>query len=468
MLTSTIVEEQSVIFCQECGQKNKITASFCESCGAALINNQSVATAPSPQTSARKLSGVSFTSVAQGIKKASKRMKMIVASVVAVAVIIAAFFIIGNAVTNPAGIAKGYFQAMADGEYEKAFQYLALENSDFVNKTTFEKYLEENGGKIEGLVNFSVTEKSKEKLSEEEREIMKQWGLSEEDFSGADSDNDFTKTYNVEYAVKGISAQNSQTITLIKNSKKKLLFFADYNVSIDDLLVPDYMVSVLKGSSVSIDGITLTDKNAADESNAYDSDMTNWDIYTVPTLFAGSHELTVKNELCEDYTEKISVNGGGDTTVSTLILKESVRKNLAKNAEDAYRSIFNGAIEGKSFDSLGLVCTSDADDAAGIKRDYDHFVEYIKIGDTGVGHKSVTFKSFTDEEYQQELNTDLTYICSLEVIYDAVKVENTSWFEVSLEETSLTDRSQNIRFIFIYEDGTWVTQSIPTGSSYYY
>jgi len=469
-MPTPIATEQQTIFCPECGQKNETTSGFCESCGAKLVDNQPIVSAPAAPAPAKAGVNFSFAPIVKTIKNIPKKVKMIAAAAVALVVVIVAFFAIGNAVTDPSGIAKGYFKAVSSGNYEEAFKYLSLDTSEFVNKESFAKYMDERGGKIEDLVNFSITEQGKEKMSKEERDLMKQWGISADDLK--DSDNDgFIKTYTVKYAVKGASSQNTQTITLVKNSSKKLLFFDDYNVSIDNLLISGYTVSVPQGSSVSIDGIAITDLQPADESNSssyYGYGAANMDTYKVPKIFAGSHDLTVKNDYCEDYEEKISISGSSGTTVSKMTLKESIRKDLAKKTEDGYSSIFKGAIEGKSFDALGLSCTGDAEQAGKIKSTYDDFVKRIKMNDDGIGYKSVTFKSFTDKEHQTEMNNAMTYTCSLEVKYDCNRVVNTGWWGVNLEEKNDTNLSQTIQFIYVYENNNWVLQSISLGSYYSY
>ncbi|MCL1852083.1 MAG: zinc ribbon domain-containing protein [Peptococcaceae bacterium] len=463
-MSTSIDAKQQGMFCPECGQKNEAAAGYCEFCGAELVDNQPIVNDSLILRPANASSNFSIASVGKAIKNIPKKVKMITAAAVALAVVILALFAIGNAVTNPSGIAKGYFKAVSSGNYEEAFKYLALDTSDFVNKENFAEYMNEKGEEIGDVVNFSITELGKEKISKEEKELMKQWGISG-DLMG--SDDGFTKTYSVRYAVKGASAQNTQTITLVKNSKKKLLFFDDYNVNIDNLLVSGYTVSVPQGSSVSVDGIALTDLQPDYKSSNYDFDTANMDTYKIPKIFAGSHHLAVINNFCEDYEEKVSISRNSNgTIVSKMIMKESICKDLAKKTEDDYSSIFLGAIEGKSFDALGLSCTGDTEKADKIKSVYDDFVKKVKLNDDGVGYKSAALKSFADKGYQKEMSKGLTYTCSMEVNFDSVKVVNNSWFGLSLEEKTFTDQKQIIQFIFVYENSAWVLQSISLGSSY--
>ena len=392
-----------------------------------------------------KTSSFSFKKFIGGIPKI---VKILTVAVVVLAIAVTTFFIIGSSSSDPSKIAKGYFEALTKGDYNKAFEYLSLDETEFVSKAGFSKYMENKGDDYKDVVNFTVSES---------RSVLSGWGIT----TSNENNNGFTKVYTVKYAVKGGSSNKTMTITLVKNSEKKMLFFDDYDVSIDDLLVSDYTVSVPKGATASIDGVALSEKSSDSESNSK-----SLDTYKVSKIFAGEHELVVTSEFCEEYKNDITASAyGNSTTVSGLTMKESLRKELAQKTNDVYGAMFKGAIAGKSFDSLGLAITSDSTKATAIKSAYENFFKSIKINENGVGYKSVTFKSYTDSSYQTRLDDDMDYSCSIRVKYDAVKVEK-SWWEDKLEDKSITDDERSVRFDFVYEKDKWVIQSVSIGSYY--
>lgn len=270
------------------------------------------------------------------------------------------------------------------------------------------------------------------------------------------------KTYVVNYILKGSASPQSETITLVKSSGKKFLFYPDYYVNVDNLIVSNFHVSVPKESTVYIDNIKLTEKMTSPDDDYNYSDY-NYDTYVVSKIFSGEHELKVEHPICDVYTEKIQINDSdyysSSYTVPELILNDSVRANLTNMTEDIYIQIVSSALEKKSFDTLNLACTSDPNQLAGIKESYDSLIKRLRDED-GTGYQSITFNAFTDNSSQIEFDASGTYFCDLEIEYDYVKILK-DWYTDEYSELQSTYPSYSpIQFTYVYENNEWVIQRL--------
>jgi hypothetical protein len=398
-------------------------------------------------------------SLKKGLMSIPRNTKIIAAGIAAVIAVVGGFFLIGSTITSPDRLVKKYFLAISSGQYAEAFQYLAHDTTDFINPESFSKYMEESGDKTTGMTSFNIFENPSSPATES---------------AGGKS-----RTYTVRYAVENVTSQSNMKVTLVAEESRRFLLFSQYAVSLDSALVDGYTITVPKGSSVSINGIPLKNPSPAEEiPNSGDFNM---DRYTVPPLFAGQHELKVTSNLSTDYVAAISINSyQKNTTVFQLPLKEDLRAEFAELTEDYYKRIFNGALAGKSFDSLGIQLTSNRDQAERLRSMYNEFLNTVQLKSDGTGYKSVSFRSFTDRAVQEELNTMMTYNCSMEVRYDALVTKSViseernggdNWFDrwfgrertrqvTSNSDQTLTNKLQNINFEYAMENGDWVLLSM--------
>lgn len=364
--------------------------------------------------------------------------------------------VIASSLTSPKHIAKGYFNTIVDGDWNKMYSYFSLENSDFINQDSFIKMME-NEINLE-IENFEIL---KESSLSYENSFLEKYPFSKNYYKSS-SDSDMIKTYVVNYILKGSASPQSETITLVKSSGKKFLFYPDYYVNVDNLIVSNFHVSVPKESTVYIDNIKLTEKMTSPDDDYNYSDY-NYDTYVVSKIFSGEHELKVEHPICDVYTEKIQINDSdyysSSYTVPELILNDSVRANLTNMTEDIYIQIVSSALEKKSFDTLNLACTSDPNQLAGIKESYDSLIKRLRDED-GTGYQSITFNAFTDNSSQIEFDASGTYFCDLEIEYDYVMILK-DWYTDEYSELQSTYPSYSpIQFTYVYENNEWVIQRL--------
>jgi len=455
-LSITTIDEQQATFCTECGQKNNITSKFCESCGAKLLDEQ-IGPAKKPA------------------KRIPKKIIVAVGLVASVVILVAAFFTVGNAITDPSNIAEKYFLALADSDYEKAFDYLAIEESEFINKDAFCKHMSDNRSKIGKISSYVITEDIQLKGindlmgTSQMGRIFADALVDDEDYYRYSdyyvNDNKSKKTFLVEYKVNDGRKDDYMFITLQKNDNKKLLFFDDYDVSADGYLAYDVVITVPAGSTVAIDDKELIEsEDVTVVSETFDRKNQDIDTYTIPEMFPGLYTLTVKTVFYEDYTEKIKVRGyDNHTKISThnLILKESLKQELAKRTEADYTIICNSAIAGGEFGALEIACTSNQKKVADIKRTYDRFTDDVLMKVFRGGVTGITFNKFISAR-DNYLSQDMTYRCSMKANCDYTlakgDVDKGTWREVEC-----TDRDLYISFTYAYEDNAWVIQDFALG-----
>lgn len=448
------------MFCPKCCKNNNDSSQFCEACGSELIDNQPTSQSISMNDIQQKVmpnAGISgYNGQLSKTKRLPKSVKILLILNLIFLFVVIVISVIASSLTSPKHIAKGYFNTIVDGDWNKMYSYFSLENSDFINQDSFIKMME-NEINLE-IENFEIL---KESSLSYENSFLEKYPFSKNYYKSS-SDSDMIKTYVVNYILKGSASPQSETITLVKSSGKKFLFYPDYYVNVDNLIVSNFHVSVPKESTVYIDNIKLTEKMTSPDDDYNYSDY-NYDTYVVSKIFSGEHELKVEHPICDVYTEKIQINDSdyysSSYTVPELILNDSVRANLTNMTEDIYIQIVSSALEKKSFDTLNLACTSDPNQLAGIKESYDSLIKRLRDED-GTGYQSITFNAFTDNSSQIEFDASGTYFCDLEIEYDYVKISK-DWYTDEYSELQSTYPSYSpIQFTYVYENNEWVIQRL--------
>ena len=377
-----------------------------------------------------------FNGAASTQKRISKKVIVISCAAVGVVLIVAALYVIGYILSSPDKVAKEYYKAIADEDYAKAFTYISIDSSEFINEASFKKYMQ--GQKEQ--VSFA------------------------KDFTVKSEDNGSAKNV----SILNSGSEKITSFVLKKNNKKKFLIFADYDVNIDDALVVDYKLSVPKGFTVTLNGIDLKDPDISE------ADM---DTYTIARIFPDKqYELRITGDPSfEDYisdTFEIQADDSAKTiSKSNMTLKQSARDEIGNKAEEDYKKIFLGVIEKKRFEQMDVSCTSNETQKADIIEKITAFASKIMPA-SGAAYKSVTFKSFSDISVEMIGDNDnMTYQCTMSVLYDCVKVGRivnpNPYLRDTVEETKHSDQRQTIKFVYAYENDAWVLCEIESlGASY--
>lgn len=432
------------MYCQECGKQNGRTALNCTNCGVKLEDNsnrlqktENQAVNDALQKALESAKKVNLSS----IRKMSKKAKGALISVGALFLIVIVFFSVGSIITNPERTVKAYFESYMGGDFETAYNYLSLPDSDFLAKEYYSSYMQ----------------------SEIKEMAVSQYEIEGDNYysEGSNAEKAMTKYYSVSYLLTGESSPKSFNVTLVLQPKKKLLFFNHYKVASDNILVQNFNIYAPSNLTITVDGFTLPEK---EHSENYYSDLK---VYTIPYAFNGKHELSVSSDLFEQYTDTITLLGNdGTTTLNDLTLKESVKNEIAKQTENIFTSMCNSAIAGNTFDKVTGDFTTDVEQLAEIQEQYKSLCERFKKDD-GTGLKSIKFESFTDESYSSALSSDFRYQCRLNFDYSYVRLYKEWGSDEITEQNSNGTTGGSVRMTFAYESDTWKLYSFEYYSVYY-
>lgn len=203
------------MFCQACGTPNDDAALFCESCGARLE---------------KKKTG----------KIISKEHIILFSEIVILCILIVVFYSVGELSCSPENVAERYFVNVVNGNWEKVFQELDIEETPFINA---ERLSDADINRIfENINNYSVAQNTLD------RELWNEL-----------TNTDLGTVVTINYRLKGMDYDNRYEIPLNKQIDKKYLFFDDWKVGTGNLVCQNFSVYVPDGAKVMVDGIPLDD-----------------------------------------------------------------------------------------------------------------------------------------------------------------------------------------------------------------
>jgi len=335
------------------------------------------------------------------------------------------FAVIGSAITSPVNTAKGYFRAKANGNWSRVYNYFSLgaKESDFINKDSFIR-------------------------------LNKGLDISEYEITGRSP-----TTYSAKYIVKGSTSPQNENISL-NVSGKSLIFFDAYHVNPANFIVSNYQITAPAGAAVYVDNIQLKRQTSSADTGFLSKQN---DTFIIPMIFAGMHDVKIVHPACKELDDKIQIGGSGATSynVPSLKLSASVKTDLAGKTEDLYRKIIASALNNDTFLTLKLPVTSSDNPGNDIVNSYNLLVSAIYREDGWNGYKSIDITSFTDNSTQTDIDSSGTYTSVMSVAYDYTII----LYDGQGGETEQTASSNAfISFVYVYENGSWVIQSMHLGT----
>lgn len=284
------------MFCPKCGKKNKKGASFCESCGAKIVEE-------SKKTDSKK--------------KPNKKNKTITIVIVVVIVLLITAFMVFQNNCKPSKVALGYFEALTSNNTSKLYDYLDIPDSEFTTEKIFKEVYND---KEINIINYKV---SNEQISSD--------GLNAS----------VTITYNV----SGSDSAKTEVISLAKDKTNKFLIFDNWKISeSSSVYTENYKLSVYKDSKVKLEGVTLPSKYKTNDSKRYD-------VYEIPAIFKGTYDVTVTLKNGLSYESELEV-GTSSSTLTNLELSDKNKSNLEKTISSNITTLYSSAIAEKSFSDI--------------------------------------------------------------------------------------------------------------------
>ena len=240
------------------------------------------------------------------MEKNYKGLNIAIISLAAASVIaLFIFFIMNISMASYKNVAEKYDKAINEGRYEDAYEYLDVEDSVFLTKKEF---LERNSVLSDVLNGFDVKSIVKT-LGKKGINIAlsRLLGIQYKVVEAEDADGMATVTYekSSKYDPYGI-LNGMSTVQLKKSDHNHMLFFPNWRISDDSIIVNDITLYVPKCQKVLINGIEMPSSYMQGEEG-------NYVIYKIPGLYNGDQvcSITMDGENYKHYN--ISAKKSKDT-----------------------------------------------------------------------------------------------------------------------------------------------------------
>ncbi len=383
------------MFCGECGAKNNPGDLFCQECGKPLAQDQ--------------IQNNAANAVSQPRQPMSKKSKIIIAVIIAVAVVLGAGYKIGSDMTNPKAIVKDYVKAVFEGDSDRLYKYLELDgDKTFVSKAVFKEAMGDELGASDTISNYKITDV--------------EYG-----------ENGLTAKVKLVYTEKESTSEKTDYINLVKEEEKKFLIFDSWKISdfsTDSMIVKDYEIKVNKGSIITFSGIKVDGKYL----NKKESDST-YDVYVLPQVF--NADATLKAKLSNGLELEDEVSPSKYYNSCTLLFDEDnltteSRNKLTTKSKEFLTTIYNNAIEGKQFSEIKTNFEHGNLDLTNLETNYNSFVS-----DLAGASSKLTSITFTDVSlYDVGLDENGNFEVELKVNYNYTVSYIDSWNDEVKTHTS--------------------------------
>ena len=230
------------MFCPNCGTKNEDDALFCASCGTRLVedtvqNTDTISQTPetveatepvvtgsiAPEQPAggfdpnQAAGGFNPNQAAGNFKapavKMDKWMMIVIVEAVVAVFAIVMFFNIGKKTFGYESVASNYFEAMMNGDWGNAYDFLDVSESDFLNKDMFIAANKDKG--ITEYNTYNIDSSTESKVSAD---------------------------VSISYREKSSSSTSNEYISLNRQGKKNFLFFDSWKVSPDEYICESFEI----------------------------------------------------------------------------------------------------------------------------------------------------------------------------------------------------------------------------------
>lgn len=408
------------MYCPNCGKENPGDYRFCMDCGAELIDNQDFEN-ESPIAGFVRVLKVLVQTIKKGLGKvfgALKRHKKISLPIVAVLLIVYAISFVGNHLFTPQRVAEQYFNAVASVDANTAYDCIDTTESPFTDRDSFEKFWT-NNYEVQDIYNYTVSEQQNSGYG------SKQDGL------------DYTYTFR--YYLHGDSSAKTASVTVVKDSKKKLLFFNDYKV-LPDFIVNGYGILVPNGTSVTFNGVVL-DTPEINETSDY---------YALPAVFAQPYDIELSSPLGGSYTETIYPSNYDVYTCYDMQYSEEVNEQVYEMAVQQVKSIFASCMDYSDFPQEIMT-----DPNSEVYNEYQALKERLYDPSTELGYYDIKLTRDSNDTSTQYFSADTQdYSCRISFQYTYARNE-LNWWDDEME-TRTGNSSGSATMNYSYENGQWV------------
>lgn len=325
------------MYCGECGAKNKKDAEFCGECGAKLEHEKEEKNKKEEKKEDKK--------------PMTKKNKIILLVVLILIVLLIIGYSFLNKKYSAEGVATDYLEALISNDADKIYDSLNIDsNNKFTSKETFKKMFEENYKTDIEVLNYTLTDIEY---------------------------NDGNLSAEVEFKViYKDSKEDSITINVVKDSKKKFLVFDSWYVSNGEnaLIVNDYTINVPKGAKVSVNDIEL-DNNYLNKDKSTDSK----DVYVIDKIFRGT--ATIKTNIWGIETSKevnvSSYNDNYTANIDTDTMPEETQNKIQEQVKTDINGIYKNIIDKKKWNDIKDSYAYNKVDLSNLEDEYNDLYEEV-------------------------------------------------------------------------------------------
>ena len=369
------------MYCGECGAKLKKNAQFCEECGAKVKKEEKSKTSKKVETSKPKT-------------KMSKKKKIILTVVVILVLALGISFSILSNRFGPKGVATEYLDALISNDANRIYNSLNLSgDTTFTTKEEFIKLFEDESNSFKNVVNYKLTDISY-------------------------NEGNLSATVKFTVALKDSDDDETISIKVVKNSKKKFLIFDNWQVANinNSIVVEDYQLSVPKSSKVSVNNIELTEKYLSS-----DKSTDELDVYIIPQIFVS--DATIKTTLpCGITVEEVesisNYNSSYTASVSIDNLDEAMESKLKEQVKSDITKIYSNIIGKKDWNSIKDSYSYNNVDLTNLKDEYeDMYDDLVTDSDITLKKFEITDVKITDialKNGRLEIDAKYSYNYSIE------------------------------------------------------
>ena len=326
------------MYCGECGAKNKKDAEFCGECGAKLEHEKEEKNIKEEKKEVKK--------------PMTKKNKIILLVVLILIVLLIIGYSFLNKKYSAEGVATDYLEALISNDADKIYDALNIDsNNKFTSKETFKKMFEENYKTDIEVLNYTLTDIEY---------------------------NDGNLSAEVEFKViyKDSKKEDSITINVVKDSKKKFLVFDSWYVSNGEnaLIVNDYTINVPKGAKVSVNDIEL-DNSYLNKDKSTDSK----DVYVIDKIFRGT--ATIKTNIWGIETSKevnvSSYNDNYTASIDTDTMPEETQNKIQEQVKTDINGIYKNIIDKKKWNDIKDSYAYNKVDLSNLEDEYNDLYEEV-------------------------------------------------------------------------------------------
>ena len=325
------------MYCGECGAKNKKDAEFCGECGAKLEHEKEEKNKKEEKKEDKK--------------PMTKKNKIILLVVLILIVLLIIGYSFLNKKYSAEGVATDYLEALISNDADKIYDSLNIDsNNKFTSKETFKKMFEENYKTDIEVLNYTLTDIEY---------------------------NDGNLSAEVEFKViYKDSKEDSITINVVKDSKKKFLVFDSWYVSNGEnaLIVNDYTINVPKGAKVSVNDIEL-DNSYLNKDKSTDSK----DVYVIDKIFRGT--ATIKTNIWGIETSKevnvSSYNDNYTASIDTDTMPEETQNKIQEQVKTDINGIYKNIIDKKKWNDIRDSYVYNKVDLSNLEDEYNDLYEEV-------------------------------------------------------------------------------------------